>query len=112
LAEGLLAAGAASGDRLWRMPLVDDYRFALDSDVADLANISRHPKISGGSIIAALFLREFVGDRAWAHLDIAGPGRADAEEHEITKGATGFGVRLLLRWLEDLSPSAGSVRGA
>jgi leucyl aminopeptidase len=99
LAEELLAASAASGERLWRMPLVDDYRFALNSEVADLANISRKSEISGGSIIAALFLREFAGGRAWAHLDIAGPGRAEADEHEVTKGATGFGVRLLLRWL-------------
>ena len=103
LADALLEASASSGERLWRMPLVDDYRSALDSRVADLANISRDPSISGGSIVAALFLREFVGDRAWAHLDIAGPGRADGDEHEVTKGGTGFGVRLLLRWLEAMS---------
>ncbi len=72
-------------------------------EVADLANISRDASISGGSIVAALFLREFVGERAWAHLDIAGPGRADGDEHEVTKGATGFGVRVLLRWLEAMS---------
>ncbi|HEX7186696.1 MAG TPA: leucyl aminopeptidase family protein, partial [Actinomycetes bacterium] len=87
---------------LWRMPLVEDYRSAIDSDVADLSNISRDPHISGGSITAALFLREFAGERRWAHLDIAGPARADRDEHEISKGATGFGARLLLRWLEDL----------
>jgi leucyl aminopeptidase len=102
LAASLLAAGESSGDRLWRMPLVEDYRSAIDSDVADLSNISRDPHISGGSITAALFLREFAGDRRWAHLDIAGPARADRDEHEVSKGATGFGARLLLRWLEDL----------
>ncbi|HEX6920126.1 MAG TPA: leucyl aminopeptidase [Actinomycetes bacterium] len=102
LAAGLLAAGEASGDRLWRMPLVEDYRAALDSQVADLANISRDPHIQGGSITAALFLREFVGTRRWAHLDIAGPARSEREEHEVTKGGTGFGARVLLRWLEDL----------
>ncbi len=102
LAASLLAAGESSGDRLWRMPLVEDYRSAMDSDVADLSNISRDPHISGGSITAALFLREFAGDRRWAHLDIAGPARADRDEHEVCKGATGFGARLLLRWLEDL----------
>jgi leucyl aminopeptidase len=90
------------------MPLIDDYRYALDSNVADLANISRDKNISAGSIVAALFLREFVGDRQWVHLDIAGPGRADADEHEVTKGATGFGVRLLLQWLVNLS-RAGDV---
>lgn len=103
IAAGLLAAGEASGDRLWRMPLVEDYRAALDSSVADLANISRDPSIQGGSITAALFLREFTGARRWAHLDIAGPARAERDEHEVTKGGTGFGARLLLRWLEGLS---------
>jgi leucyl aminopeptidase len=102
LASGLLAAGDSSGDRLWRMPLVEDYRSALDSEVADLSNISRDPHVSGGSITAALFLREFAGDRRWAHLDIAGPARSDRDEHEVSRGGTGFGARLLLRWLEDL----------
>ena len=102
LARDLLAAGDTSGERLWRMPLVEDYRAALDSSVADLANISRDPSVSGGSIVAALFLREFVGARRWAHLDIAGPARAERDEHEVSKGGTGFGARLLLRWLEGL----------
>jgi leucyl aminopeptidase len=102
LAAGLLAAGERSGDRLWRMPLVEDYRAALDSEVADLANVSRDPHVSGGSITAALFLREFAGGRRWAHLDIAGPARADRDEHEVSRGGTGFGARLLLRWLETL----------
>jgi leucyl aminopeptidase len=100
LAAALLAAGQASGDRLWRMPLVADYRPVLDSPVADLANVPWDRKAQGGAITAALFLREFVGSRPWAHLDIAGPGKVDFEEHEITKGGTGFGVRVLLRWLE------------
>jgi leucyl aminopeptidase len=103
LATGLLAASEASGERLWRMPLVEDYRHAIDSDVADLAQISRDRHVSGGSIVAALFLREFAGGRPWAHLDIAGPGRSDADEDELTKGGTGYGVRLLTRWLEALS---------
>jgi leucyl aminopeptidase len=106
LAAGLLAAGESSGDRLWRMPLVEDYRAAMDSDVADLANISRDPHISGGSITAALFLQEFAGDRRWAHLDIAGPARAERDEHEVSRGGTGFGARLLLRWLESLGSGA------
>jgi leucyl aminopeptidase len=69
--------------------------------VADLRNIG-HGKIQGGSIIAALFLREFVGRRDWAHLDIAGPARAEGDEDEVSKGGTGFGVRTLLTWLESL----------
>jgi leucyl aminopeptidase len=82
------------------MPLVEDYRHALDSPLADLRNIG-DPQLglSGGSIVAALFLREFAGDLPWAHLDIAGPARADADEDEVTKGGTGWGVRTLLEWL-------------
>ena len=98
LAAALLDAGTASGERLWRMPLAEDYRSALDSPVADLANMA----LSGGgagSIDAALFLREFTGGRPWAHLDIAGAARATADDGENTKGATGFGARLLLSWL-------------
>ena len=102
LADGLLSAGEASGERLWRMPLVEEYRQAMDSDVADLRNTSGDPLISGGSITAALFLREFAGSRRWAHLDIAGPARSDRDEHEVSRGGTGFGARLLLRWLSDL----------
>ena len=102
LAAALGRAADASGERVWRMPFVEDYRSAVDSDVADLSNIATKPaRFSGGSIIAALFLREFAGARPWAHLDIAGTGRADSESEEITRGATGYGVRLLLRWLEN-----------
>jgi leucyl aminopeptidase len=108
LARALLAAAEAAGEGLWRMPLVDDYREQLDSDVADLANISATgTKNGGGAIIAALFLREFAGDRRWAHLDIAGPARADADEHEVVKGPTGYGVRLLLHWLASSDPLRG-----
>ena len=55
------------------------------------------------AITAALFLREFVGERRWAHLDIAGPGRSDVDAGTLGKGGTAFGTRLLLRWLEGLS---------
>jgi leucyl aminopeptidase len=76
----------------------------MDSPVADLSNVSRDKHVGGGSITAALFLREFVGRRRWAHLDIAGPARADSDEHEISKGGTGYGARLVLRWLETAYP--------
>ncbi|HEY7486253.1 MAG TPA: leucyl aminopeptidase [Streptosporangiaceae bacterium] len=103
LAEGLAGAGAASGEQLWRMPLVGDYRQAIESDVADVANIERSAatgeKMGAGSIMAALFLREFAGARRWAHLDVAGPGRSTSDDAEIAKGATGFGARALLTWL-------------
>ena len=109
LVAALSSAGDDSGEAVWRMPMVDDYRPALDSSVADLANVSVDggKEFSAGSIVAALFLREFVGRRRWAHLDIAGVGRADGDEHEVTKGATGFGVRLLLHWLGGPDPLRG-----
>jgi leucyl aminopeptidase len=103
LADCLLAAGDASGDRLWRMPLAREYSESLDSPVADLAHVARDGA-PAGSILAALFLREFAGGRAWAHLDIAGPGRSTADDGELTKGATGFGTRLLLSWLSAGQP--------
>lgn len=98
LAEALTRSGTAAGEPVWRLPLVADYRAAIDSDVADINNIGRGG-YGAGTITAALFLREFAGDRPWAHLDIAGPGRSTSEDAEITRGATGFGVRLLLDWL-------------
>jgi leucyl aminopeptidase len=99
IAAELLAASRASGDELWRMPLVDDYRAGLDSPVADLANVPTLPGPRAGSVDAALFLREFTGGRPWGHLDIAGAARSSADEGANAKGATGFGTRLLLAWL-------------
>ncbi|WP_127498303.1 leucyl aminopeptidase family protein [Actinoplanes solisilvae] len=99
LATALTEAGAAAGERMWRMPLCDDYRELLRSDVAD-----RHssPAVGGGP--AALFLRDFTGAYAgrWAHLDIAGPAWTETTELELTRGATGWGVRTLLRYLSTL----------
>jgi leucyl aminopeptidase len=103
LAAALAGAGEAAGERLWRMPLVDDYRDALDSDVADVAHIET-TRVGGGSITAALFLERFAAGVPWVHLDIAGPGRADADKHEIVRGGTAFGVRALLYWLEPPTP--------
>lgn len=103
LAADLLAASAASGERLWRMPLVAEYVELLASPLADARQVATAPGVGAGAILAALFLQPFTGGRRWAHLDIAGPGRADGPEHEVTRGATGFGVRVLLRWLESLA---------
>ena len=102
LAARLSAVGEETGERVWRMPLVEEYRAGLDSDVADLRHVPSSPSPGAGSVTAALFLREFTGGRRWAHLDIAGVGRADAASHEVPKGATGWGARLLLRLLRDL----------
>jgi leucyl aminopeptidase len=103
LAKQLESASAATGERLWRFPLVEDYRQALQSDTADLRNIGDpRLKLQGGAITAALFLQAFSGGLPWAHLDIAGPAWSGGDEDELTKGGTGFGVRLLVRWLESL----------
>jgi len=94
----LRSAAEATGERLWHLPLPDDYRALLDSPVADLKNIgSRY----GGALTAGLFLREFVDSSVpWAHIDIAGPAFADAPTPEGPAGGTGFGVRTLLAFLE------------
>ncbi len=108
LAAALLAAGAGAGEPVWRMPLVDDYGDALESPVADLANVPHSGRLRAGSIEAALFLREFTGGRPWAHLDIAGAARS-APDGDEPKGATGFGTRLLLRWLCDLGDAPAAT---
>ena len=114
LAAQLEQAAEASGERLWRMPMVEDYRAALESTTADLRNIGDPKlKLQGGSITAALFLREFAGGRPFAHLDIAGPAWSGSDDAELTKGGTGYGVRLLVSWLEALAatdPKAGAPR--
>lgn len=103
LAAALREAGDAAGEPLWRMPLVPDYEEYLSSPVADADNGPRH----AGAISAALFLQHFVGDVPWAHLDIASVGDAPDDRHEWTQGPTGFGARLLLRWLTSDDPLAG-----
>jgi leucyl aminopeptidase len=102
LGRALDRAGDASGERVWPMPLVEDYRQFVDSDVADLCQISTRTPMGAGSVMAALFLREFAGHVPWAHLDIAGAGRAERDRGEVNRGGTGFGARLLLRWLATL----------
>ena len=95
----LRESGENSGDRVWHMPLIDDYEVALQSDIADINHTADAAEFSAGSVTAALFLEQFVGEVNWAHLDIAGVGRADSDAGENPKGGTGFGVRLLLDWI-------------
>jgi leucyl aminopeptidase len=97
LAAELLAAGEAAGERLWRMPLSDDYDRDLESDTADLVNA--HATREGDACVAARFLQRFAGEQRWAHLDIAGVARAPADRPHERRGPTGYGVRLLLEWL-------------
>ncbi|MGK5738168.1 leucyl aminopeptidase family protein [Micromonospora sp. URMC 103] len=101
LAADLVAAAAEAGESAWRMPLPADYVEYLGSDVADLYSA---PTQGAGSVVAALYLREFTGELRdrWAHLDMSAPSWADADDAELTKGATGWGVRALLRWLATL----------
>jgi len=99
LAKDLFDAGQRSGDRVWHMPLVDDYHEALESPIADLSHVTAKKRFSAGSITAALFLEQFAGDRTWVHLDIAGVARSESDSGENPKGGTGYGVRLLIEWL-------------
>ena len=103
LAAQLSKAGEASGDRVWHMPLVDDYKDSLGSDIADFNHNASKGKYSAGSVTAALFLENFVGTRRWVHLDIAGTARSEVDAGENSKGGTGFGVRLLTEWITSLS---------
>ncbi len=91
------AAGESAGESLWPMPLDKKLRPMLKSPTADMKNLGQR---WGGAITAALFLREFVVDVTWAHLDIAGPASADKPEGHIAKGGTGFGVATLLELLK------------
>ncbi len=94
----VLKAAERGGELAWELPLVQQYRKALDSDIADLNNIATKP-VSGGAITAALFLKEFVGDTPWVHIDIAGPAKADEDDFERPKWATGAGVRTLVQYV-------------
>jgi leucyl aminopeptidase len=99
LQEKVRASGERTGDRVWPLPLWQEYKDRIKSDVADIKNTGGR---YGGAITAAAFLAKYVGDTPWAHLDIAGTAWATEELPYLTKGATGFGVRLtidlLSRW--------------
>jgi leucyl aminopeptidase len=99
LAADLTAAGESTGDRLWRFPMGPAYDKMIDSPIADMKNVGSR---FGGSITAAQFLKRFIeNDTPWAHLDIAGTVWADKPGATWDKGATGFGVRLLDRFVRD-----------
>lgn len=98
LAQSLYESGLQTGEKLWRLPLWDDYKDELKSDVADVKNF--HGKPVAGAIVAAKFLEVFVDNHPnWVHLDIAGTAFADSEFGSM-KSATAFGVRLLTHWLQ------------
>ena len=101
LVSHILYACDKTGERLWRLPLWDDYKKELKSDVADIKNFSGNP--AAGAITAAKFLEEFIEKHtAWAHMDIAGVAVGDSE-YASQKSATGFGIRLLVEYMLNLS---------
>jgi leucyl aminopeptidase len=100
-------AADRAGEPVWPLPIPTEYRKSLDSEVADLRNISTGSY--GGALTAAIFLQQFVGDRPWVHLDIAGPARASGDDGYLVKGGTGFGVRTLIELVGDFSVPEGAV---
>jgi leucyl aminopeptidase len=103
----ILQAGAVAGERVWPLPLIDEYREGLKSDVADLRNTGPRP---GGAITAGLFLKEFAGTTPWVHLDIAGAAFADKELPYASKGGVGFGARTLLAYVMAAGQKAAKKR--
>ena len=99
LVDSLIKSGNETFERLCRLPLHEEYKEQLKSDLADIKNIGGR---SAGSITAALFLQEFVGNIPWAHLDIAGTAFYSEPRRYHPKHATGVGVRLLIEFLENL----------
>jgi leucyl aminopeptidase len=104
--EGLIgrvrAASERAGEGTWPLPLPEEYRSHIDSEIADMKNVGKGGQ--AGAISAALLLAEFVEEVPWVHLDIAGPARSDEDNGILAKGGTGFGVRTLLELLEHYGP--------
>lgn len=106
LTESVLSAARATGESMWPLPIVEEMKAAVGS--SKIADIRQHnPKPYGGTLFAAAFLREFVGETPWAHLDIAGPSFNDGAEHGYTPaGGTGVSVRTLVQLARDLADQA------
>jgi leucyl aminopeptidase len=100
-------AAERAGESVWHLPLPQEYRKDLDSEIADLKNITGTRY--GGALTAGLFLSEFTGDIPWVHLDIAGPARAPSDDGYIAKGGTGFGVRTLVEVLSNFEKPKAAV---
>lgn len=102
LVEQVRTAGESTGERVWELPLEQEYRKDIDSPIADLRNLGTTP--NGGAIHAGLFLAEFVGDVPWAHIDIAGVAQTPSDRLWHTVGCSGFGARLLVQLAVDFEP--------
>lgn len=99
LSDSLIRAGSETFERLWRLPLHEEYRDLLKSDIADIKSTGGR---SAGSITAAMFLRDFVGQTPWAHLDIASTAFLPADKRYYPKNGTGIGLRLMIEYFEGL----------
>ncbi len=102
-------AASRADELVWQLPLPSEYRKFLDSPVADMKNIGGTSVLGsggggGGALTAGLFLKEFVSDVPWVHIDLAGPAMADADDTYVTRGGTGFGVRTLVELLDRFTP--------
>jgi leucyl aminopeptidase len=100
LVDKIIAAGAEAGEKIWQMPMYEEYKEQNKSEVADIKNVG--DKLAG-PITAAQFLSEFVGDTPWVHLDIAGTSMSDKERAYLVKGATGVPVRTLVNLVLSLA---------
>ncbi|MBI4171073.1 MAG: leucyl aminopeptidase, partial [Candidatus Aenigmarchaeota archaeon] len=100
LISKLIVVGSKIHERLWELPMFEDYNELMKSDFADIKNVvSNQSGNPAGTITGAMFLQNFVGDTKWAHLDIAGTAWSNEEKAYYSKGATGFGVRLLAQFI-------------
>jgi leucyl aminopeptidase len=104
LKRAIAKAGETTGERVWELPLWDEYGEAMKSDVADLKNAGGP---HAGTITAAWFLKQFSGKTKWVHLDIAGTAWEEKGRHYLPKGATGVGVRLLIDYLSGVARKRG-----
>jgi len=99
-ANNLLKARLASGEKMWQMPMYEEYKEQIKSDVADIKNVGGR---WGGAITAAQFLAEFIGDTPWVHIDIAGTFHAEKDDGYLVKGATGVSTRTLINMVLSLA---------
>jgi len=107
LIDRIIAAGREAGEKLWQLPLFDEYREQIKSDVADIKNSGGR---KAGAITAAHFLRTFVDDTPWAHIDMAGVDIYDREKGWIVKGASGMPVRTLVHTVLALATEGAAER--
>lgn len=96
----LINAGQQTGEKIWQLPLTDEFREQVKSDIADVRNLGKLGR-DGGAITGAAFLNNFINNTPWIHIDIAGTAWALEDKHYLRKGATGYGVRLLINFLQN-----------